>query len=263
LPERFKKTVAIGTAIILLVSTLSACQFTGYKGEFPALYTVAVNSLLAIRGYHSHGDALIRIVEEDSYGRVLFSYYEDSYYGEGWPNSFSYLICQKTDETYVYFYPDYNFIIKELNGLDIPFSNEEIESFKNKNGWGEEINNKELVKYEITRKKNEPDVKIEREDFDVLFQKIAKEKGRDGDGTMVHPYVLYLTSDTYGRTLYFASGVHKDAIKGDVEFKLVVIFGPDGSYDEGICVMELIDFYNYQDALKELKELNGWNKAPV
>ena len=262
LADRFKKTIIVGAAIILLVCTLAGCIFTGYKGKYPALYTEAVNSILAIKGYHSHGSPLIELVEEDSFGRLLFSYYEDSHYGKGWPNAFSYLICQKIDETYVYYYPDYNFIIKEWNHVDVPFSDKEIEDLKNKNDWGKEISEKELIKYEITRKKKEPEVKIERKDYNVLFQKIAKEHGRVGDGTMVQPYVLYLTSDSYGRTLYYASGVHTDVSKEGKKLNLVIIFNPDGSYDEKICVMELIDFYTYQDTLKEFKELNGWNRAP-
>ena len=261
LADRFNKTIAVGAAIFLLVCTLAGCKFTGYKGKYPALYTEAVNSILAIKGYHSHGSPMIELVEEDSFGRVLFSYYESSHYDEGWPNAFSYLICQKIDETYVYYYPDFNFIIKEWNHLDVPFSDEEIEDLKNKNDWGKEINEKELIKYEITRKKKDPEVKIKVKDFDVLFQKIVKEHGRIGDGTIVRPYVLYLTSDSYGRTLYYASAAHIDVSKEVMKLNLAIIFNPDGSYDEKICVMELIDLYNYQDSLKEFKELNGWNST--
>ena len=262
LADRFNKTIIAGAAIILLICTLTGCNLllpTSYRGEYPALYTEAVNSLLAIKGYHSHGDALLEPVEEDSFGRVLFYYYEDSYNDI---YSFSYLICQKIDETYVYYYPDYNFILKEWNGVGIPFSDEEIEDFKNKNDWGKEIKEKELIKYEITRKKKEPEVKTKRKDFDMLFQKIAKEHGRIGDGTMLDPSVYYLTSDLYGRTLYYASAYHKDVSKEDMLFNLAIIFNPDGSYDENTCVVELIDLYNYQDTLKEIKELNGWNRAP-
>lgn len=262
LADRFKKTITVGAAIFLLICTLTGCNLllpTSYRGEYPALYTEAVNSLLAIKGYHSHGDALLEPVEEDSFGRILFYYYEYSYNDI---YSFSYLICQKIDETYVYYYPDYNFILKEWNGVGIPFSEEEIENFKNINDWGKEIKEKELIKYEITRKKKEPEVKIKRKDFDVLFQKIAKEHGRIGDGTMLYPSVYYLTSDPYGRTLYYASAYHKDVSKEDMIFNLAIIFNPDGSYDENTCVMELIDLYNYQDTLREIKELNGWNKAP-
>jgi hypothetical protein len=257
---RVVKIISTSMVAFLLACTLTGCQFTGYKGEFPALYTVAVNSLLAARGYHSHGDALLKLVEEDSYGRILFSYYEDSYYDEGWPNSFSYLICQKSDETYVYYYADYNFISKAWNGLDTPFSSKEIEELKTKNDWNKEFSDKELTKLEITPIKKEPGTEIERKDFDALFQKVAMEKGRQGNGTMVHPYVLYLTSDTYGRKLYFASAKHYDTSEEAMEFELVMIFNPDGSYNEEICVMELKDHYNYQDDLKEFKEQNNWNK---
>jgi len=255
-----KKAFFASIIILFFVCPLMGCQFTGYKGEHPELYTVAVNSLLGMKGYHSHGDAIIKLIEEDAFGRKLFSYYEDSYYGEGWPNSFSYLICQKEDGAYVYYYADYSFISKEWNGLELPFTNEEIEELKMENDWGKEINEEKLVKVEISRKKNEPNVKIERKDYDILFQKIAEEKGRKGDGTMVYPYPIYLTSDTYGRLIYYATAIHKDMDKEDVELHLVIIFNPDGSYDEDTCVLELKDLYNYQDDLKDLKEANNWNE---
>jgi hypothetical protein len=258
--NRYKKYFFASIVIFFLVCTLTGCQFTGYKGEFPELYTVAVNSLLGMKGYHSHGDAIIKLIEEDTFGRKLFSYYEDSYYGEGWPNSFSYLICQKIDGEYVYYYADYNFISKEWNGLEVPFTDEDIGDLKMLNDWGKEINEEKLTQVEISRKKNEPKVKIERKDFDILFQRIAKEKGRKGDGTMVYPYAFYLTSDAYGRSIYYVTAIHKDIDKEDMELHLVIIFNPDGSFDEDTCIMELKDLYNYQDDLKELKEANNWNK---
>ena len=262
--HRVKKTISVGLAVLLIVCTFSACFFmlpyTGYKGEFPALYTVAVNSLLAVYGYHSHGDALLEPIEEDSFGRVLFSYHEDDYYGEGWPNSFSYLICQKTDETYAYYYPDYNFIIKEWNGADVPFSKEEIDDLKSKNDWEKELDEKGLTRIEIARQQKEPEEKMERKDFTVFFQKTAEEKGRGEDKIHVN-YVCYLTSDTYGRAIYYASGGCGDPYGDHLELDLAIIFNPDGSYKEETCILELTDLYHYQDDLKEFKELNNWNRA--
>ena len=258
LANRIKKLVAVGIAIFLINCSLTGCRFTGYKGEHPALYTEAVNSLLGMRGYHSHGDSIIKIIDEDSFGRILFSYYDDSYfYGK---ISLHYLICQKIDETYVYYYPDYNFIVNEWNQLDVPFSEKEIEDLKNKNDWDKELDEEKFIKNEVVRMKKEPEVEIKRKDFDVLFRKISKDHGRISDESMIKPAVRYLTSDSYGRTLYYVSVAHKDISKKDMQYHLVIIFNPDGSYDESKCVMEFTNSYHYQDSLKEFKELNGWDQ---
>lgn len=262
LANRFKKIVAVGITIFLLISTLTGCNLllpTGYRGEHPALYTEAVNSLLSVLGWHSHGDSRVKIMEEDAFGRVLFSYYDDNSYYCG-EDIIGYLICQKVDETYVYYYPDYNYILNEWNHLDIPFSEEEIEDLKTKNDWGKEINEEKFIKYEITRKKKKPNVKIERKDYQVLINKVAMDHGRIVDESKAYPSTVYLTSDSYGRMLYYVEVDHHNIREKDMEFILAIIFNPDGSYDEETCVLELNDFYHEQDRLNEFKELNGWDQ---
>lgn len=264
LANRFKKIVAVGITIVLLICTMTGCNLllpTGYGGEYPELYTEAVNSLLSVIGWHSHGDSRVKIIEEDAFGRVLFSYYDDkSYYcGE---DIIGYLICQKVDETYVYYYPDYNYILNEWNHINIPFSEEEIEDLKTRNDWGKEINEEKLIKYEITRKKKDPNVKIEKKDFEALIRKVTKDHGRNVEEPIPYPSIVYLTSDSYGRMLYYVEVDLSDDSKENTDFTLAIIFNPDGTYDEATCVLELNDFYHEQDNLKEFKERNGWNQPP-
>ena len=262
LANGFKRLVVVGITIFLFFCTLTGCNLllpTGYSGEHPALYTEAVNSLLSVLGWHSHGDSRVKIMEEDAFGRVLFSYYDDKsdYCGE---DIFAYLICQKVDETYVYYYPDYNYILNEWNHVDIPFSEEEIEDLKRKNDWGKEINEEKFIKYEITREKKKPNVKIEDKKFQAIFNKVAMNHGRIVDESTIYPYTRYLTSDSYGRMIYYAeASLPNNHIEG-IGYILAIIFNPDGSYDEETCVLELNDFYHEQDRLKEFKELNGWNQ---
>lgn len=264
LVNRFKEIVSVGIIIFLFICTLTGCNFllpTSYGGEHPALYTEAVNSLLSVVGYHSHGDSRVKIIEEDAFGRVLFSYYDDkSYYcGE---DIIGYLICQKFDETYVYYYPDYNYILNEWNHVDIPFSEEEIEDLKTKNDWGKEIHEEKFIKNEITREKKKPNVKIEEKDFQAIFTKVAMDHGNIVDKSIFYPYTRYLTSDSYGRMLYYAEASQTQKYKEEMEYILAIIFNSDGSYDEETCLLELNDFYHEQDRLKEFKELNGWDQPP-
>ena len=82
------------------------------------------------------------------------------------------------------------------------------------------------------------------------------------DESVYYPSTRYLTSDSYGRMLYYAHDNHPKKYKEEMDCVLAIIFNPDGSYDEDTCVLELNDFYHEQDRLKEFKELNGWNQPP-
>jgi hypothetical protein len=260
--SRFQKNLIISISLVSLLCTLTGCRYKGYQGEYPALYTEAVNTLLAMSGVHSHGDAIIKVVEEDPYGRILFSYFDDTYISEEYPESFCYLICQKIDESYVYFYTDNNFIIDKQITADAPFSEEEIELLKTWNDWGEKINEQKLVKYEISRFFPRPKVQIEEEVFEELFLNLAKDEIPLESGTTVFTYPNHLTSDTYDRSLYYVLRDHviyTDKNREVTTYRYVLMLNPDGSYDEATCLIPIYDFYNYQDLLREFKEINGWN----
>ena len=65
---------------VIIGLVFNGCTYKEYKGEYPDLYTVAINSILWNNG-HSYGadkavDSNIEVIETDEYGRILFSYYE-------------------------------------------------------------------------------------------------------------------------------------------------------------------------------------------
>jgi len=228
---------------------------TGYKGDFPDLYSEAIHSLLGVSGYHSHGDALIEIIEEDSFGRKLFSYSD----GTGF-NSYNLLVCQKSDETYVFFYPNYNFISMKWEGISIgAFSNEEIEALKNKNDWNKNLDQSKCIKIEIVRNKVQPELKIGKSVFEIFFNKVAESKGYNGC-EWTYTSTIYFTSDSDGRMMYSAYGEGRGSTSTNFDVYLALIFNTDGTYNEETCIMELTDLYNYQDELKAFKELNNWNQ---
>lgn len=255
--HKIKKMTVTIIFISLFAIFLVGCDSTKNKGEYPELYSIAVNSLLGVLGYNSHGDVSIEIIEEDSFGRKLFSYSE----GE----TYSLLISQKTNEPYVYYYPDYNFISKKWEGEGTSFTKEEVEDLKRKNDWDKELNESKSIKVEITRKKTKTEIHIEDKDFETIFKSVAQSKGYKGNDTIFRS-AIYCTSDMYGRALYYAWGVGRD-VNGEgvnqhslyMDLKLIIIFNPDGSYNIDTSIMELSDMYNYQDALKAFKELNKWN----
>jgi hypothetical protein len=262
-----QKILGIIITFLCSITLLTGCdRIVYYSGDDFDLFSVAVNSLLGVNGYGRKGSSpRIELIEEDSYGRKLFSYL-----GDGFVPTYSLLICQKSDEKYSYYYPDYNFISAEYKSqelLDNSFTIEEINELKELNDWNKEINEEKCVKVEMISKKDLPKITKKKENqFQLLFKKVAKSTGYKGDDNL-YRYAKYCTSDNYGRTLYYVYGIGTDVNGEGVspnslsrEFHIVIIFKPDGTIDENICVMELTDIYKYQDGLKRFKELNSWNQ---
>ena len=158
--------------------SLSGCRMflpyhTCYNGDYPELYTMACH-IFDTEGYIFDGsveDTLqvaIVPVETDNYGRTMFCYYDEYYY---YPY-LALLICQYCDDSYVYYYQDYNFINKEYekdNGVhlvwidyalkyhkhstvDNPlygFKDEDIANLKEWNDWDKPIDKSKCVSAEI------------------------------------------------------------------------------------------------------------------
>jgi len=245
-----KKSRAFNIAIIaaIIMLTTSGCMFSfrsfspdDYHGDYPELYSAAINSILGSSGYaHSERDydSEITVIEEDDYGRTLFLYYENNIV-----STYSLVISQKSDDEYTYFYPDYNFISANKND----FQEAEIEELKEKNDWDTEIDTDKCIRAIIVRKKGEGPVEI---DTIMEFYKWALR----GDAYSFKTSIQFFTMDDYSRSMYFGYGVHSS------NRQVVMLFNPDGSYDQYEGVMELRDKYNYQEQLEAFKDKNGWNQ---
>ncbi len=145
-----KKVSILGILLLILPVILCGCQtpYDGYKGEYTWAYTEACYSLLFAQGSgedpDKHYDPIIDIIEEDEYGRKMFCYYEwqTCYISDEEKVILSLLICQKSDESYAYFYPDVNLYSaftekdEQIRGYEhVPdplseFKEEEIRTFK-------------------------------------------------------------------------------------------------------------------------------------
>ena len=73
-----KKIILI--LLLIFVFILISCGYSGYSGNRSDLFSVAINSVLYLNGYSWEADFQcdpnIEIIEEDKYGRTMFSYYE-------------------------------------------------------------------------------------------------------------------------------------------------------------------------------------------
>lgn len=272
--KNFKKTISLLIFICLTIFSLSicgGCVYPGYRGDYPALYTEAICSVLGVMGHYdgsSPCDSEINILETDDYGRVIYTYYEDG--------TFAVCIMQKADEDYVYYYPDFNFIKtsdytwgKDINEtVNNSFSEEDITNLKELNDFDKEFDISKCIKTTITRKKTTYKFSRETEKkLEKLCKQYAKDSGCKGEDS-VYRYSEYCTSDDYGRKLFYIYGIHRD-VNGTGEhyskrktmyFHLAIIFNPDWSYDETNSLLGLKDD-NYQNDLKEFKQLHNWNQT--
>ena len=253
--ENMKKiNLLIELFIILIVISICLAGCRGrsgdYLGEHPELYSVAINSVLYTRGYILSERRIspeLTLLEEDSFGRKMFTY------SENLPvSTYSLIIAQTNDDDYVYYYPDYNFISASKNH----FPKEDREKLKDFNDWGKEIDINKCVRVEIVRKKN--DSPISNTQLEELYNIAFREDGIN------NKQFTFLSTDSYGRSIYVTLGKraeHNQSMVTKYRYMLL-LFDPDGSYDESRCIMELTDLYNYQDDLKAFKERNDWNMPP-
>ena len=240
-----KLSIVIVIAIFL---SLCSCGKTSYKykEQYKDLYTVAIHSVLWINGCSFETDLKcdpnIEVWEQDSYGRVLFSYTE-KFYADF---SCSYLIIsQKTENDFVYYYPDYNFILTEksdrFSDECADFSDDEIERLKVLNDWEQEFNSDKCEKKAIC------DTRLEIPLTEDQLNN-AIDSHNDQHGTQ---RFCYLTEDRYGRFVCFGYVL---------DDYFAILFNPDGTYCSDTCFFTPDDFYNYQDEFREFKEQNNWNQ---
>jgi len=258
------KVAVFVIAVAYTTSLLTGCAGRrgqeDYRGEYPELFSVAINSLLGARGYWTseiRHEAGITIIAEDAYGRIMFSYWERSGI-----STQSRLIMQKSDESHAYFYPNFNFVSiapeqlirhYDENGrfYRASFPEEMIEDLKKLNDWGLPLEPERMVSVEIVRTKSSgPFGRNElRDAYRFALGDYAHNR---------HVHYVFFRTDEFGRSIYLFSRWSSMVASTDNRHS-VVLFLPDGTFDENIGVMRLTDFFNYQSQLASFKELNNWN----
>lgn len=257
--------------LIIVGGTILVTQFpkyNGYLGDYPELFSMAINNLIGAKGGISSEitfPPVLEVIEEDFFGRKLFCYYESDDTGV------CLLISQKAESGYVYFYPDCNFIAAplvagnkvDLHGTDIPstidnplndFKMEEINKLKELNDWNKELREDKMAKAAIRTKKEDIDV---NENF---LREIYSNWVKDENG--FYNYYEPFITDEYGRMIIRLIGNRK--INDNYERKdIIVILQPDGKCNENIGIMDIDNYYNYQQELKEFKERNDFGKPQV
>ena len=252
LETKYKCIIIFSIILSLFVKGCQICRDNdvSYSGDYPDLFTVAINTLLGARGYEAGHEIqpYLRLLEEDNHGRKLFSYFER---GTG-VSSYSLIISQKVEGDYVYFYPHYNFIalLGETPWQYLEEFEDEINMLKEANNWNQPIDCNDCIRVEIVRQKGESPISggVLRQ----TYNHVLGDDAQDGSGVMNR--IVYFRTDDYGRSIYLGIG------RFSSDRFAVMLFQPDGSFDESTGIMELEDSQNYQSQLREFKEANNWNQ---
>ena len=239
--------------MILLIFTaiLTSCGYSGYSGDHSDLYSVAANSVLWLNGY-SWGadyecDPSIEVIEEDSYGRTMFTYYEKYY--KGADISFSALIiCQDSNEKEVFFYEDINYIVKEqilyIKNTE-NFTDDEIAYLKLINDWDKEINYDKCVRKDIAKAKQK--LSSEKEIQNLLIDEFTLVNGE------YSLFMDYLTSNI-DDSKYIVYGYIRQTEQEGIYFIGLV----ENSDDIKLNILVPSNVYDYKDEFIEFKKLNNW-----
>ena len=240
------KKITILITIVLIASTIAGCLYSGNRYD---LYQMTRCNVLAANGVGESERVDIEVIEEDTYGRTLYSYtmnVEGRY--EGYGRIWVVAICQKSDRKLTYYYEDKCFILSDT--LD-SISEADIDSLKLNNDWDNPINEEKLSCRPIR-----PDYieYIRLGVTDIFNHEMDVEDGAklserftdyDGEGKILY-YVIKYDADDY------------DDI--DIVTRLYfMIINEDGSYNKDTFVEEIEDLYNYQEQLHIFKINNDWN----
>ena len=300
LPFKYRKAYfneKIVSLLLIIASLLglSGCIFNRenpypYRGAYKELYTAAIYSIPDAEGYMHHGEGAynsdIHIWEQDDYGRTLFSYCED--YGN---QVFGLVLCQTSDETNVYFYPDVNYALTlidseclyegteddQLEHKTEAFYLENKDKLKEENDWNKPLDKSKCVSYPITDHKVLGDnlYSLSSNECSEILNEYSKTLNLANPEESPHRYNSILQVDEEGKVLHEIHGVHqhhdnpnwkKTDEYTSYSITLWVITDKDGNYDKENGVMVMYSKANASDTtfvydastILEFKNKNGW-----
>jgi len=248
--------------MLIFVLFMTACgRDFEYTGDYPELYTVAINSILGVRGIYARtaiGRPLqpsVIVLEEDNYGRMLFLYSE----GSSHISPVNIVIMQKIEGDYVYFYPHYNFFSDSFFFLVAPPNEYSVATLKETNSWNQEMSDvNEFVRVRIVK---QPELgPISDEKLVEAHRKLFP--ASNSRPNQIAANRSFLRTDRYGRSVYFMMGwewgyVYEEPTR--IHLSVALLFQPDHSFDAETGTLLITDLLNYQTDLRLFMEANGWD----
>lgn len=224
-----KRFLCLFLLCILVTSCFFGCSGTISKGT--ALWATAFFSIPA--GVDTHGQSNFEIIEQDEYGRILFSINAYHFFTQSYKTAF--VVCQKYGKDEVCYYEDVSYTFAETN----------VESLKKNNDWNMPLDESKMSKREV---KFTWDNHIIRE-TSLDFSKVREKWLDTSDLGEIIDYSI-VDVDSTGKELYLIR--IKDA-SGTVHFFFGIV---DLSYD-----MKFLQIQNTEDFTADLRSFkveNNW-----
>ena len=250
-----KKCIILFCILAICITLLAGCEPTFYYiGEHQDL---AATSVYSIPGVVAYSDTKILVLDEDLQGRVLYAvlFGEVPLKERFGQYVFALVIMQKSDESHVWFYPEQNYLLKNLDKLNDKkidvnealvhkhFTDQRIEKLKEQNDWASTEMADDADMYcaplNVEKEVDLPET-AERAVESIL--------GKDRIGS------LLLREDDYGNGVYF--------VCSETYEWYAVIVNSDGSLKNGNdSIIVLGELNSIAKQLTEFLAANGWNTA--
>lgn len=232
-----KKIFSIVALLCAILMCFSSCGLKNNMGQHMWCMIGAAHAVPGMFGSDTKGDHYA-FIEKDSYGRVLFSY--KNYCSLSDQNVTAYVICQKYDKKYVYFYEDICYLKGEI-------TEDQIEELKQLNDWDEEPDAKKM-----SRRQCNLSFDLFITDFSELeyLRLTAKVKKHFEWDDSQYIGLNYDDSDYAGHELYIVVGMDDSGVKQ----KYFCIINENYN----IASLQITDENEALKLLPEFKQNNGW-----
>ena len=221
--------------VITMLFLLTSCYDTFPKG---GANHACVS--FAVPGIYSYYPPYIHVMEKDAQGRTLMEFSDhNAFMADDYTKG--YVICQKYDDDYVYFYEDYAYMFA-FSATDT------IEALKERNDWGKPLDESKMSRrtgnftYDMALGIN-TDL-----DYDQVKNLVSQKLGvsREALGDL-----YFDDSDPNGLALFDLPV--KDTTGQPTAYYFVLC---DTAYN--ISLLKVEDVQTYDQGLREFKQANGW-----
>lgn len=263
------KHAGLGRFCIILITclmlvSLCACDPV-FRGsildlKYADLFQVAAYSSFGVTtSTRLKGVNSIVVLEEDSYGRILFLYRDQSDFSSWFQWCKGLFIAQKSEDSTVWFYED--FCYKMWGGteeLDWAY----VDTLKEQNDWGKPINETKMSKLKYDGMNYCLNIPYSEEsDADELISNTPEVQSFLESATLNEERALlssYLCRDETDQRIFLIGGVTKRYQETRYGPYFIYILKPDGDYE---CV-EIRNPFDCNQELHDLKVKNNWSGMP-
>lgn len=239
-----------------ILFSLSSC-FTDpsfyYQGKHPELEATAVHS---VPGCYSNSEDQVYIMEEDSYGRILFAYEGHSYFTTDWLKNRIIVvgIMQKQENNTVWIIQNKNIIfqelpaVQELNETLIAqyFTEETMSNLKTQNAWNQPMD--EELLFAIPYQKNFSIKTFTSKEREILEHQFGSE-------IRIQP----LCENSLGEVICFLRTIHRDGDSYVADEAYLLMINREESMDkQEFPKIKLDGIENYQEQAEEFLKNIGW-----